>query len=142
MEGEGQLEQLRGVAGAGGGGAHGGGEGLGGRAHLGHRLRHPRRVGRLQARDRAQHVGLRGPRARCGRAEDGFHRGEVPFLARDGRDHTPRALVVDPPQLLEQVSPPLGRVLEGLLARSARVLERGLGLHEVLQTEDGGEGVV
>src|SRR6185295_1489594 len=52
MERERELEELRRVAGAGGGRAHGGGEGPRGAPHLGHRIRYASRVGWLQARDR------------------------------------------------------------------------------------------
>jgi hypothetical protein len=143
VKGEGQVEELGRITGAGGGRAHGGSESLRRPAHLPHRVRHTSGVRRLEARDRPQHLGLaRGHRRRAAGGEDRFHGAEIPVLALDGRHHAARPLVVNRPQSLEKATPPFGRVLQGLLTRAAGLLKRALGKDEVLETEDRGKGVV
>ena len=102
---EGALEKRRRVARPGRGRLPGRADGRGRRAHLRDGGRDPRRVGRLQARDPAEHVGLGRARPR-GRdaAERRVDRVQVPLLAFEGGRHLPRPRVVDVAQPLEQAA--------------------------------------
>ena len=83
------------------------------------------------------------PRPTAAPASDRLDRAQVPLLALDGRHHPPRPLVVDLAQARRRRrSRASVASFERLLAGAARLLERALRLHQVLEAQDRGERVV